>query len=310
MRSLILMTLIGLSATALTPVRSPEQESRSEGPYAIAVDVRLVVFNVTVTDNKGRNVSGLKATDFHIREENRSEQITFFSAADAPATVGLVIDNSGSMRDKRADATNAALAFVRVGNSDNEMFVVTFNEKPYLGLPSSIAFTNDLDQIRSALVRSPPTGLTALYDALAVGIERLKAGARERKALVVLSDGEDNASRHTLNDVLQLALRSNATIYAIAIDDAADPDRNPRALRKIAESTGGRAYFPRDLKGLEQVWRDIAEGIRNQYTIGYYASNTSRDGMFRRIEIAVSRSGLRVISRDGYYAPGATSTAR
>src|SRR5437773_6781721 len=138
------------------------------------------------------------------------------------------------------------------------MFVVNFNENVYLGLPASIRFTRDPGELRSALLRTAPAGLTALYDALAVGIEHLKNGRRDRKALVVLSDGGDNASHRSLDDVLLTARRSNATIYTIGIYDETDKDKDPKALRKIADLTGGRAYFPRELDDLDQVWRDIA----------------------------------------------------
>ena len=297
-----------MSSLGLPPSRS--QQGRDGEQYTIAVDVDLVVFNVTVTDSKGRHVSGLKASDFQILEENRLQDIKLFNAEDVPASVGLIIDNSGSMREKRADVAKAALAFADASNSEDEMFVVNFNEKVYLGLPPSIPFTNDLDQIRSALLRTAPNGLTALYDALAVGIEHLKTGTRDRKALVVLSDGGDNASRHSLNDVLQIAQQSSATIYTIGIYDDTDLDRNPRVLRKIAGLSGGRAYFPDSLDDLEQVWRDIAGGIRSQYTIGYHSSNPNRDGMFRKVKITASRNGgrgLRVTTRNGYLAPAANS---
>ena len=145
--------------------------------------------------------------------------------------------------------------------------------------------------------------MTALYDALAAGLEHLKGGTRDRKALVVLSDGGDNASHRRLDDVLQIAQRSSATIYTIGIYDADDPDRNPGVLRRLAGSTGGRAYFPGALSDLEQVWRDIAGGIRSQYTIGYHSSNPSRDGTFRKVKITAGRNGgrgLRVTARDGY----------
>jgi len=307
-RPLILLAFISLSGAALVAA----QQGRGEGQYTIAVDVDLVVFNVTVTDDKGRHVSGLKPRDFHIHEENRLQDIKLFNAEDAPASVGLIIDNSGSMRGKRGYVATAVLAFEGASNSEDEMFVVIFNEKVYLGLPPSIPFTNDLDQIRSALLRTEPTGLTALYDALAVGIEHLKTGARDRKALVVLSDGGDNASRRRLDDVLQIARRSSATIYTIGIYDDAAADRNPRVLRKIAELSGGRAYFPDSRNDLEQVWRDIAGGIRSQYTIGYHSSNPNRDGRFRKVKITASGGGrgLRVTTRDGYVAPADKSIAR
>jgi VWFA-related protein len=267
------------------------QQGRDEGQYTIAVDVDLVIFNVTVTNSRGRHVSGLKRGDFQIYEENRLQDITLFNAEDVPASVGLIIDNSGSMHTKRADVAKAALAFAGSSNPQDEMFVVNFNEKVYQGLPREIQFTNDLDQIRSALLRTAPVGLTALYDALAVGIEHLKTGTRYRKALVVLSDGGDNASRHTLDDVLQIAQQSSATIYTIGIYDETDRDRNPRVLQKIARLSGGRAYFPDSVNDLEQVWRDIAGAIRSQYTIGYHSSNPNRDGIFRKVKIAARPDG-------------------
>jgi len=268
---------------------------------------------VTVTDGKGRHVSGLKASDFQILEENRLQDIKLFNAEDVPANVGLVIDNSGSMRDKSADVAKAALAFADASNSEDEMFVVKFNERVYLGLPPSIPFTNDPNPIRSALLRTAPNGLTALYDALVVGIEHLKTGTRDRKALVVLSDGGDNASRHSLNGLLEIAQQSSATIYTIGIYDDSDMDRNPRVLRKIAALSGGRAYFPDSLDDLEQVWRDIAGGIRNQYTIGYFSRNPNRDGTFRKVKITARLNGgrgLRVTTRDGYLAPATNSIPR
>jgi VWFA-related protein len=301
-RSLILFAFASLSATTLVAAH----QGRDEGQYTISVDVDLVVFNMTVMDGKGRHVSGLKAGDFHIYEENHLQEIALFNAENVPASVGLVVDNSGSMRDKRAAIAKAALAFASARNSEDEMFVVNFNENVYLSLPPSIPFTNDMEQIRSALLRTPPVGLTALYGALALAIEHLKIGTRYRKALVVLSDGGDNASRRTLDDVLQIVQRSSAKIYTIGIYAETDRDRNPRVLRKIAGLSGGRAYFPDSGNDLEQVWRDIAGAIRSQYTIGYHSSNPSREGGFRKVKITASRNGgqgLRVTTRDGYFAP-------
>jgi VWFA-related protein len=158
------------------------QERRDEAQLNVAVDVDLVVFNVTVTDRKGRPVSGLRATDFHIDEEGRGQDVALFDASDVPASVGLIVDNSGSMIDKRAEVINAALTFVAASNVRDEMFVVNFNEHAYMGLPATAPFTGDAQQIHAALLQRPPTGLTALYDALALGIEHLKADRRDRKA--------------------------------------------------------------------------------------------------------------------------------
>lgn len=302
MRSVILFSLLSFSLLAAS---APAQQNRSGGQYTIAVDVDLVVFNVTVTDSKGRHVSGLKPGDFRVYEEGRLQDVKLFSAEDVPASVGLLIDNSGSMRERRADVARAALAFVSASNPEDEVFVVNFNENVYFGLPPSIPFTNDVEKLRSALAAAP-AGLTALYDAVARGLEHLKTGTRDRKALVVLSDGGDNASHRNLDDVLQIAQRSSATIYTIGIYDDTDADRNPRVLRKIAQMSGGRAYFPGSVVDLEKVWRDIAGGIRSQYTIGYSSTNPNHDGAFRKVTIVASRDGgktLRVTTRDGFLAP-------
>jgi VWFA-related protein len=280
------------------------QQGSDEESFTIAVDVDLVMFQATVTDDRGRHVSGLEAGDFRIHEDGRLQEIRLFDAADALASVGLIIDNSGSMIDKRAQVIDAALAFTEASNPGDEMFVLHFNEYLYQGFAPP--FTSDLEVIRSALVRPTPAGLTALYDALAYGIGQLKAGSRDRKALVVLSDGGDNASRLSMDDLLQQVRQSSATIYPIGIYDETNVDRNEGVLRQIAEISGGRAFFPRSVNNLESVWLDIVGGIRNQYTLGYHSSNLERDGAFRRVTITANRSGgrdLRVIAREGYMAP-------
>jgi len=315
-RSLIQFTFIGVFAVlGIAPATTPllRQQGRDGNPFTIAVDANLVIFNITVTDSKGRRVGGLQASDFQVREENQLQEIKLFNPEDGPATVGLIIDNSGSMLEKRAEVTKATLAFATASNSEDEMFVVTFNEKTSLGLPPSVPFTKDLDQIHSALVRSPPNGLTALYDALALGIEHLKGGTRNHKALVVLSDGGDNASSLSLNSVLQRARQSSATIYTIGIYDDTSVDRNPRILRKIAESSGGRAYFPESFQSMEQAWRYIARDIRSEYTIGYHSSNRNRDGKFRSVKITPNRNAgrdLKIETRDGYFVLNDDSIAK
>ena len=302
----------GAAAFAPFPAASAPQ-GRDGGQFTIAVDVDLVVFNVTVTDGRGRHVPGLRANQFQVSEDNRLQNIAVFNAEHSSASIGLIIDNSGSMLAKRADVVKAAIAFADASSEDDEIFVINFNENVYLALPPSIPFTNKPDEIRSALLGASPTGMTALYDAVAAGIEHLKRGTRARKALVVLSDGGDNASRRRLDEVIENARRTSATVYAIGIYDEADMDRNPGVLRKISELSGGRAYFPKSLTALNQVWRDVAGEIRNQYTIGYHSSNPARDGAFRKVTITASRNGernLRVTARQGYVASAGASTVR
>ncbi len=279
--------------------------------YTLSVDVDLVVFNVTVLDNDGRPVTGLTANNFRVYEDGREEKIKIFQPEDTPATVGLVIDNSGSMANKRNDVVTAALAFVSASHPEDEMFIVNFNSKPWLGLPPSLSFTSDRSELRATLTETRAEGTTALYDALRLSLNHLKDGTRQRKALVLLSDGGDNASRVSLDDVLRMAQQSSATIYCIGIYDPYQKDRNPSVLKKIAKVTGGESYFPNTLADLHSIWPRIAGSIRGQYTIGYVSSNSARDGSFRNVKItATNKRGktVEVRSRPGYAAAQASTS--
>src|SRR5438552_3044755 len=212
--------------------------------YTLSVDVDLAVFNVTVLDSDHRPVTGLRADNFHIYEDGHEQQIKIFQAEDTPATLGLVIDNSGSMANKRRDVVTAALAFINASHHDDEMFIVDFNRRAWLGLPSSMPFTNNLVQLRTTLLETRTEGTTALYDALELALNHLKEGTHQRKALVLLSDGGDNASVLKIDEVLHMAQQSSATIYCIGIYDPFAKDKNPGILKKIAKVTGGESYFP------------------------------------------------------------------
>src|SRR5712691_10401684 len=180
--------------------------------YTLSVDVDLAVFNVTVLDSDHRPVTGLRADNFHIYEDGHEQQIKIFQAEDTPATLGLVIDNSGSMANKRRDVVTAALAFIGASQRDDEMFVVDFNRRAWLGLPASMPFTNNVSELRATLLETRSEGTTALYDALQLSLNHLKEGTRQRKALLLLSDGGDNASVMKLEEVLRMAQQSSATI--------------------------------------------------------------------------------------------------
>jgi VWFA-related protein len=271
--------------------------------FTISVDVDLVVFNVTVLGDDGRPVTGLTAGNFRVYEDGQEEKIKIFQPEDSPATVGILIDNSGSMRKKRNDVVAAADAFIEASHPDDEMFVVNFNRKVWLGLPPGKAFTNDRPELRASLEEMRTEGTTALYDAIDLAIGHLKQGSRQRKALVVLSDGGDNASQIKLDDALKLAQQSSATIYCIGIYDPNQKDRDPNVLKKMSRVTGGESYFPKTLAELHTVWPRIAGAIRGQYTLGYVSSNRTHDGSFRRVKIvATGKRGkiLDVRARPGY----------
>jgi Ca-activated chloride channel homolog len=274
--------------------------------YKVAVNVDLVIFNVTVTDAKGRLVKGLSKDDFRIVEDGQPQEIQFVHPEDIPATVGLLIDNSGSMRRKRSDVIEAALAFAQSSNPQDEIFIVNFNERVFMGLPAGLPFTSDINQLRAALANTRAEGKTALYDAVDAGLKHLEMGTHQRKALVLFSDGGDNASGQNESSVFAMAKASNATIYTIAVNDPEDKDQNPKLLEDLGKVTGGEAYWPKSVDDLPDVWRKIAGAIRSQYTIGYVSKNRARDGAFRTVKvIATGKDGkpLHVRARKGYMAP-------
>jgi VWFA-related protein len=276
--------------------------------FTISVDVDLAVFNITVLGDDGRPVTGLTADNFRVYEDGREEKIKLFQPEDTPATVGILIDNSGSMRNKRNDVVAAGAAFIDASHPDDEMFVVDFNRVAWLALRADMPFTSDRSVLRAALSQTRMEGTTALYDAIEVALTHMKDGAKQRKALVVVSDGGDNASHVTLEHAMKMAQQSSATIYCIGIYDPNQKDRDPGVLKKIAKATGGEAYFPSSLAELHAVWPRIAGAIRGQYTIGYVSGNLARDGAFRKVKIvAKNKRGkmLDVRTRPGYIAGSA-----
>lgn len=271
-------------------------------PYQISVNVDLVVVHATVRDRRGAAVSHLTEKNFEVFEDGVRQSIRLFRHEDLPVTIGLVIDHSGSMRHKIADVMAAAQTFARASNSEDQMFVVNFNEVPRHGLPPEALFTNRPAELENAIASMPVTGQTALYDAIVLALERLESSNREKKALIVISDGGDNASRHTLARALQLAERSNALVYTVGIYENDAPDRNPEVLRKFAVSTGAEAYFPAEIKDVVEVCERIARDIRNQYTLGYLSTNQTEDRVggrqYRRIRVVAN--GYAVRARPGY----------
>lgn len=300
-----LLALIAAPTFARAQQSSPSQ-ARPNDDYTISVNVNMVVLGATAVDHKGALVSGLGKNDFQVYEDGVLQQIKFFSHEDIPVTVGLVIDNSGSMKSKRADVIAAALAFARSSNPQDQMFVVNFNERVSFGLPDNIPFTDQVAQLEVALSRIAANGETALYDAVATALDHLKKGDRDKKVLIIISDGGDNASKHNLAEIVALVGQPNATIYTIGIFDEQDSDRNPGVLKRLAKDTGGEAFLPESLKDVVPICERIAHDIRNQYTIAYVPTNRNRDGSYRVIQvkaIAPGRGRLLVRTRTGYFAP-------
>jgi len=209
------------------------------------------------------------------------------------------------MGKKIGDVIKAARIFVRYSNPDDQMFVLNFNEKVTVGLPAAILFTNLSVELERAISSSPATGMTALYDAVSRGLERLKSGDRDKKVLIIISDGSDNASKHNLSGVLQQARQSSALVYPIGVFDDDDQDHNRGVLNQLAKATGGETFFPSEDKTVVEICERIARDIRNQYTIGYISTNAVQNGAFRDVRVAAGTAGrgeLVVRTRAGYFA--------
>jgi Ca-activated chloride channel family protein len=289
------------------PQAAPAGPDRDPGSFRISVDVALVVLHATVTGRQGGFVSDLAEHDFSVFEDGKPQSIRLFKDEDVPVTVGLVVDQSTSMRPKLAEVSAAARSFVRSSNPDDEMFVVNFNEHAWLGLPGAIRFTNNTVALGNAITTRPPGGQTALYDAIAKALDGLQAGSRDKKVLIVVSDGGDNVSKHTLAQVMKLAALSSAIVYTIGVFDEDDPDSNPGVLRRLAQATGGEAFFPGQLSEVVSICERIAQDIRHQYTIGYVPINPARNGAYRAIRVVARQkggAGLSVRTRTGYIAGG------
>lgn len=266
--------------------------------YKITSDVEMVLLDVGVTDSKGRFVPGLGPGNFAVFENGARRPIRAFAAMDQPVTAGLLIDHSGSMRPRLREAQLAALSLARASNPADEFFTIVFNERLAYGLPEGAGFTDDPNELRSAMAAGTPGGRTALYDAIAAGLQHLAKGRHTRKALVVISDGGDNASRHTEAEILRMAQSSLTTIYAVGIYDPEERDRDPGFLRKLARITGGEAFFPGKIGELQGISAKIAADLRNRYSIGITPFDTHLDGTVRRLRVeAVDAAGRRVAVR-------------
>jgi Ca-activated chloride channel homolog len=298
---LLLLPLLRLIAAQSS---SAQIAAEPEG-VNFSAEVNLVVLHATVRNRKGGFVSGLRQENFQVFEDDQPETIRLFHHEDVPVAVGLVVDNSGSMRSKRKDVTAAALAFVRSSNPHDQMFIVNFNEHVMFGLPNTKLFSASPAELESALNGVPASGKTALYDAILAGLNHLNEATLDKKVLVVVSDGGDNASHHTLSQVLEAAGRSDAIIYTIGLFDEYDEDSNPGVLKKIARATGGEAFLPKETSAVVEICERIAADIRNQYTIGYIPSNRILDNSYRAIRlIATGPHGGKYLvrTREGYIA--------
>jgi Ca-activated chloride channel family protein len=292
---------------------SPPAQAQEPEPYKISVNVDLVVLHAAVRNRNGGFASDLRQQDFTVYEDGVRQNIRLFRHEDIPVTVGLVIDHSGSMRTKLPEVITAARSFVQTSNQEDRLFVVNFNEKVSLGLPDTISFADRAEGLENAISRTPAIGMTALYDAAVEALDRFRAGSKDKGALIIVSDGGDNASKHTLAELLKMAEESSVVMYTIGIFDESDVDRNLDVLRRLARTTGGEAFFPKELDDVVSICERIARDIRNQYTIGYVSSNVEKPGAYRTIRVAAAGtpgSKLVVRARSGYIAAGEPGPAK
>ncbi|HLJ51357.1 MAG TPA: VWA domain-containing protein [Bryobacteraceae bacterium] len=258
------------------------------GDFTIKTNVKLVLLDVSVKDSAGGFVSDLTKDNFVVTEDGKPQTITQFASQDAPVSIGIVVDESGSMRSKRPEVITAALALIGASNPEDETFVINFNEKVFRGLPDRVLFSDNTNMLRNALWSTQPEGRTALYDALFASLRQLDWGRRDKKTLVLISDGGDNISTHNFKDVMNQVEKSLATIYTVGVFDEDDPDRNPGVLRDLARVSGGVAYFPQKLEEVVPICKGIAKDIRNRYTIGYVPAGGSGKSQLRHIKLTVS----------------------
>jgi len=277
-------------------------ERQGDEGFVIKTTVQEVTLHATVIDDKHRLVNSLTKNDFQVFENGQLQQIKSFARRDVPVAVGIIIDNSGSMRDKRPAVNRASVNFVRSSNSNDEVFIVNFNDEYYLDQD----FTDKVPQLQEALEHIESRGGTALYDAIVASAEHLKKNARlEKKVLLVVTDGEDNASRESLEQAIRRLQADNGpTVYTIGILGEEKQRRARRALTAMSEQTGGVAFFPKDVSEVESITQQVAHDIRNQYIIGYAPTTPKQAGGYRTVRVDARAPGykhLMVRTRSGYY---------
>lgn len=277
----------------------------------ISVTTDLVILPVNVTDSNGEFVPRLQREQFRVYEEGKLQKVTLFTEEDTPVTVGVLVDHSRSMGPKLGGVRSAVFVFAYSSNPEDEMFVVDFGDSVSVELLGGKSFTNDPLLLERAISAVSARGQTALYDAVAEGLKHLELGTHEKKALIIVSDGGDNASHHTYSEVLALARQAHAVIYSIGLVGSTE-EENPRALKRLCKETGGIAFFPGASQSVAKIAKAIAQDLREQYTLGYVPAKVISGSSFRKIAVKVDvpyGGRLRVRTRVGYLASGEKASA-
>lgn len=306
--SLVFLLLLAVSAINITAQQPEPTPTPEVDPKKIDVKTDLITLTLTVTDLYGRYVSGLTKQAFTVQDNGQEQEITFFSDSDAPASVGILFDVSGSMSgDKIAKARNALSRFINTSHPSDEYFLIAFNKRAQLLLDR----TRDGDAVLQKLTLVQPKHNTALYDAVYLGLERVSRGSHQKKALLIISDGQDNASRYNFGEVKRLMKESDIVTYAVGILGGSDSSSSlgmlgQSFLDELTSVTGGRSFYPSGDAEMDEIFERIAIELRHQYSVGYTPPNFKPDGKWHKVKVKVKPprgiSRLTVRSREGYYA--------
>jgi Ca-activated chloride channel family protein len=311
---IIVLAGFGLAQRGQTPGEAPagQQPPRPDLSQTLTVTVDLVNILFTVADKKGKFITNLKKEDFRVFEDNRPQIVTNFSSeSDLPLTIALLVDVSGSIRDKLRFEQEAAIEFFysTLQRGKDKALVIAFDSAPEV----LQEFTDNPETLANAVRKIRAGGGTALYDAIYLAVDRKLAGQSGRKVLIVISDGDDNSSRLSLTETLESAQQNNVTIYGISTNSAAyfgskEQDRGDKTLRRFSEETGGKPFYPLKIQDLANSFTDIHQELRSQYTIGYRSTNAKEDGTFRRVRIDAANKDYKTRHRSGYYMPKAAAS--
>lgn len=292
-----------LAMTGLTVWLAASALSAQDDIPVFTSDTRLVLVHASVVDRNGKLITNLPQSAFKILENGLEQQIKFFRREDIPVSMGVIIDNSGSMRDKRVKVAAAALELVKASNPQDEIFIVNYNDDAYLDQ----SFTSDVKKLEEALTRFDTKGGTAMRDALSMSMDYAnEKGKKDKKVLVVITDGNDNTSTIGLEDLVRKSQQNGVLVYSIGIlneEEAREARRAKRALHDLAVASGGLDYYPKDIEEIEKITPEVAREIRNQYTLAYTPTNSNLDGTFRKLAVTVNAPGRPTVrTRNGYYA--------
>ena len=297
------VTVVGAGLVAFAVAQGQEPAQKSDAPAIFSTDTRLKVLHATVFDKTGKIVTNLPQSAFQVYEDGKLQPIKVFKREDVPVSMGIIVDNSGSMRDKRLKVESAAVALVKESNPDDEVFIVNFNDEAYLDTD----FTSDVKEMEKGLTKIDSRGGTAMRDAIRMSIDHLKEKAKkDKKVLLIVTDGNDNASQASLENTVRAAQDAETMVFAIGLlsdEERREAAKAKRALITLTEATGGQVFFPKDAGEVDRIAHQVARDLRNQYTIGYSPVNSALDGTYRTVKVIANAPGKPTVrTLSGYYA--------